>query len=337
MVGFSPPLIRLRAPSHAASGDAHDLDMSTMSSEHHLPTGLPDLLPDRLPDLPGDPPCDVRPTTDDRSDAGPRRPAPVVVAHDLTRRWGKGAGAQLGIDRVALTIGRGELAAIVGPSGSGKSTLGALIAGIDRPTAGSLVVDGTRIDQLSDDRLARWRGQTVGIVFQNFHLLPTLTASENVELALGLADRSTGRRERRYRTRDALAAVGLDDKRTRLPGQLSGGEQQRVAIARAVITRPALIVADEPTGSLDQASGHAVFDLLAELASTGTTVVFITHDRQLAKAGDRLIEMLDGTVDRHQVLRDRERPRAGDPDGRVDLAAIEIADAAEFPSMIGAR
>jgi putative ABC transport system ATP-binding protein len=338
MVGFSPPSIRLRAPSHGATAGAHDLGMSTMSSEHHLPTGLPDRLPDRLPDLPGDRSSDARPTTDAGSAAArARRSMPVVVAHDLTRRWGKGAGAQLGVDRVALTIGRGELAAIVGPSGSGKSTLGALIAGIDRPTSGSLVVDGTRIDRLSDDRLARWRGHTVGIVFQNFHLLPTLTAAENVELALRLADRSTGRRERRDRTRDALAAVGLDGKRTRLPGQLSGGEQQRVAIARAVITRPALIVADEPTGSLDQASGHAVFDLLAELASTGTTVVLITHDRHLATAGDRLIEMLDGAVDRHEVLRDRECSHTGvDPDVRVDLADIGLVDAA-LPSMIGAR
>jgi len=224
---------------------------------------------------------------------------PLIEAHDLTRRWGKGSNAQLGIDRVSVTIDRGELAAIVGPSGSGKSTLGALIAGIDRPTSGSLVVDGTRIDKLSDDRLARWRGRTVGIVFQNFHLLPTLTAAENVQLALRLGDRGAGRRERRERTTDALCVVGLGDKTKRLPGQLSGGEQQRVAIARAIVTRPGLIVADEPTGSLDQASGHVVFDLLAGLAKTGTTVVLITHDRHLASESDRVIEMLDGAID-HQ-------------------------------------
>lgn len=224
---------------------------------------------------------------------------PLVAAHDLTRRWGKGETAQLGVDRVSLGLGRGELASIVGPSGSGKSTLGALIAGIDRPTSGSLVIDGARIDQLSTDRLARWRGQNVGIVFQDFHLLPTLSAAENVELAVKLADRSASRGDRRDRSRNALAAVGLADKSKRLPSQLSGGEQQRVAIARSVVTRPRLIVADEPTGSLDQASGRVVFDLLAGLTNGGTTVLVITHDRALAAEAHRRIEMLDGRVSHH--------------------------------------
>lgn len=228
------------------------------------------------------------------------RPA-LVRATDLTRRWGKGATAQLGVDRVDLEIRRGELIAIVGPSGSGKSTLGALLAGIDRPTAGSLVVDGTRIDQLSDDRLARWRGGNVGIVFQNFHLLPTLDARENVELALEFADRSTLRRERRERSRQALAAVGLADKAKRLPTQLSGGEQQRVAVARAIVTAPKFVVADEPTGSLDQESGAIVFDLLAGLVAGGTTVVIITHDQHLADRADRVVGMLDGRIDESGV------------------------------------
>jgi putative ABC transport system ATP-binding protein len=225
------------------------------------------------------------------------RTRPLVSATDLTRRWGRGSSAQLGIDGVDLMIGYGELVAIVGPSGSGKSTLGALVAGIDRPTSGSLVIDGTRIDQLSNDRLARWRGGNVGIVFQNFHLLPTLNATENVELALKLADKGIGRRERRFRSREALSSVGLGDKMRRLPTQLSGGEQQRVAIARAVVARPRLIVADEPTGSLDQESGNVVFDLLAGLVSSGTTVLLITHDEYLAKRTDRVIAMLDGRVD----------------------------------------
>lgn len=237
------------------------------------------------------------------SKAAPVRPhpssSPLVSAHDVTRQWGKGSNAQLGVDRVDINIGSGELASVVGPSGSGKSTLGALMAGIDRPTSGSLVVGGTRIDQLSNDHLAKWRGRTVGIVFQDFHLLPTLTAVENVELALKLSDRTVGRGERRDRSRAALASMGLDSKHRRLPGQLSGGEKQRVAIARAVVTRPKLIVADEPTGSLDQASGHAVFDLLASLAAAGTTVVFITHDGDLAARADRRIEMLDGRISAH--------------------------------------
>jgi len=226
---------------------------------------------------------------------------PLIHARDVSRRWGKGAGAQLGVDRVDLAIGHGELAAIVGPSGSGKSTLGSLIAGIDRPTAGSLVVGGTRIDQLSGDRLARWRGANVGIVFQDFHLLPTLTAVENVELAVELGSRRVGRRARRRRSREVLGRVGLGGKAGRLPTQLSGGEQQRVAIARAIVNRPKLVVADEPTGSLDQASGHIVFDLLAELAMGGTTVVLITHDAHLADRADRVVAMLDGRVESHSA------------------------------------
>ena len=221
---------------------------------------------------------------------------PLVKGTDLTRRWGKGPTAQLGVDRVDLVIGRGQLVAIVGPSGSGKSTLGALLAGIDRPTAGSLVVDGVRIDQLSDDRLAQWRGANVGIVFQDFHLLPTLDARENVELALKLADGATPRRERRRRSLEALRSVGLDAKAKRLPTQLSGGEQQRVAVARALVTQPRLIVADEPTGSLDQESGAVVFDLLAGVVAMGTTVVVITHDEHLATRADRVVSMLDGRL-----------------------------------------
>ena len=228
--------------------------------------------------------------------------APLVVARDLTRQWGKGSGAQLGVDRVDLSIGHGEFTSVVGPSGSGKSTLGALIAGIDRPSSGSLVVDGTRIDSLSDDQLTRWRGDSVGIVFQDFHLLPTLTAVENVELALEMSSQHVGRRDRRERSRRALASVGLVEKAKRLPSQLSGGEQQRVAIARAVVTEPRIVVADEPTGSLDQASGHVVFDLLRGLTGLGTTVLFITHDLHLAEQSDRVVEMLDARVVGHRVV-----------------------------------
>jgi putative ABC transport system ATP-binding protein len=240
-------------------------------------------------------------------DSLPAPTRPLVEAIDLTRRWGKGSAAQLGLDRVTVSIGAGEFVAIVGPSGSGKSTLGSLIAGIDRPTSGSLVIAGTRIDQLSDDRIARWRGGNVGIVFQDFHLLPTLTAAENVELALKFvsarsqsgsqsASSRMGRRDRVARSRDALALVGLEPKARRLPSQLSGGEQQRVAIARAIVTKPTLVVADEPTGSLDQASGAVVFDLLATLARCGTTVVMITHDDRLARRADRTVAMLDGRI-----------------------------------------
>ncbi|MCP4225784.1 MAG: ABC transporter ATP-binding protein [Actinomycetia bacterium] len=217
----------------------------------------------------------------------------MLEARDVTRIWGKGQAAQTAVDGVDLTIRRGEVIALVGPSGSGKSTLGGLLAGIDRPTAGSIVVAGTRIDQLDDDALARWRGRHMGIVFQDYHLLPTLTASENVELALKLNQQ---RRRRRSTARAALTELGLADKIHRLPSQLSGGEQQRVAIARAVAVQPDLLVADEPTGSLDQATGRAVFSQLMSLRSRGTTIVFITHDDELAAAADRTVRMVDGQI-----------------------------------------
>jgi putative ABC transport system ATP-binding protein len=228
--------------------------------------------------------------------APPAVGAALIEARDLTRIWGRGNAAQIGISGVDLTIRRGEVVAVIGPSGSGKSTLGALLAGIDRPTSGSLVVDGTRIDRMKTDQLAAWRGRHVGIVFQDFHLLPTLTAAENVELAVELSGSRAGRRLRRTASRTALDRVGLGVHACKLPAQMSGGEQQRVGIARAMVTQPPLIVADEPTGALDQANGHAVFELLTGLAQGGTTVVFITHDLALAAVADRTISMIDGGV-----------------------------------------
>lgn len=238
---------------------------------------------------------------------------PLVQLRDVTRVYGSKQNRQLGVDRVDLTLGRGELVAVVGPSGSGKSTLGSLIAGIDSPTSGSVVIDGQRVDGLKRDKLARWRGQNVGIVFQDFHLLPTLSAAENVELALKLSGASGSKGERRERARRALADVGLGEKVRRLPTELSGGEQQRVAVARALVTEPRVVVADEPTGSLDQQSGHEVFDLLRRVADRGTTVVMITHDRSLAAAADRLVEMLDARIVRHTV--------GSDPSDPIDVTA----------------
>lgn len=220
----------------------------------------------------------------------------LIQARNLTRIWGKGNAAQVGITGVDLDITSGELLAVIGPSGSGKSTLGALIAGIDTPTSGSLVIDGVRIDALKRDKLAAWRGANVGIVFQDFHLLPTLTAFENVELALELGARKIGRRDRRRAVDSALDRVGLTGNARKLPAQMSGGERQRVGIARALVTKPAVLVADEPTGALDQRNGHAVFDLLAGVAASGTTVVLITHDLGLAAAATRVVSMIDGRL-----------------------------------------
>ena len=222
------------------------------------------------------------------------RPSPTVVdARQLTRIWGRGDAAQTAVDAVDLTVRAGEVMAIVGPSGSGKSTLASMLAGVDRPTSGSIVACGQRIDMLKDKGLARWRGRHVGIVFQDFHLLPTMTAVENVELALKL----TGvRRGRRATAMAALDEVGLSGKSHRVPSQLSGGEQQRVAIARAVAVQPDLLVADEPTGSLDQATGHAVFAQLLGLRDRGTSMVVVTHDPDLAEHADRVIQMVDGHI-----------------------------------------
>jgi putative ABC transport system ATP-binding protein len=216
-----------------------------------------------------------------------------VEARRLSRVWGDGPAAQTAVDAIDLTVRTGEVFAIVGPSGSGKSTLGAMLAGIDRPTSGSIVACGQRTDAMKDKALARWRGRHVGIVFQDFHLMPTLTATENVELALKL----TGvRRNRRSMAGAVLSRVGLAEKSDRVPSQLSGGEQQRVAIARAVAVQPDLLVADEPTGSLDQATGRSVFNQLLALRQQDTAIVVITHDTELAERADRVIHMVDGQI-----------------------------------------
>ena len=218
----------------------------------------------------------------------------LIHLRGLTRVWGRGESAQKALADVDLDIAAGELVAVVGPSGSGKSTLGALIAGLDRPDAGSVVVCGSRLDRMPADDLAVWRSDNVGIVFQNFNLIATLTALENVLLALRFGRRTPKRSEA---ARAALAAVGLEAKAHRLPSQLSGGEQQRVGIARAMVHRPALVVADEPTGSLDTAAGRHVFELIQRLRNGGTTVVFITHDLALASLADRTVHMRDGRID----------------------------------------
>ena len=195
---------------------------------------------------------------------------------------------------VNLTIGRGESVGLVGPSGSGKTSLLMLLAGLERATAGTIQVAGHRLTALGEDALARVRRDTVGIVFQSFHLIPTMTALENVGLPLELA----GRADAGARAEASLRAVGLGHRLTHLPGQLSGGEQQRVAVARAFAPEPALLLADEPTGNLDVATGRAVMDLLFDMqARRGTTLLLITHDPSLAARCDRQIHMRDGLIE----------------------------------------
>ena len=199
------------------------------------------------------------------------------------------------LNGVDLAIAAGEMLAITGPSGSGKTTIINLIAGIDRPTTGTVTVNGSRLDQMSEEQLAAWRGRTVGIVFQFFQLMPTLTAAENAMLPLDLA-RLGAPRNRQAVARRHLAAVGLSDRGDRLPLELSGGEQQRVAIARAMACGPPILLGDEPTGNLDTAMARDMFRLLQALNENGTTVVYVTHDPALAQMASRIVSVRDGLI-----------------------------------------
>jgi putative ABC transport system ATP-binding protein len=196
---------------------------------------------------------------------------------------------------VDLTIEEGEMVAIVGPSGSGKTTIMNMITGIDRPTAGVVAVDGRRLNDLSEEQLAVWRGRNVGIVFQFFQLLPTLTAIENALLPLDFA-RKGSKRQRLATARHNLELVGLGDKLDHLPAELSGGEQQRVAIARALASDPKLIVGDEPTGNLDTHTAAEMFAVLRRLNEEGKTVLYVTHDLDLAARAGRVVTIRDGVV-----------------------------------------
>jgi putative ABC transport system ATP-binding protein len=187
------------------------------------------------------------------------------------------------------------MVAVTGPSGSGKTTIINLIAGIDRPTAGAVTVNGSRLDQMTEEQLAIWRGHNIGIVFQFFQLMPTLTAGENARLPLDLA-RSGAAHERSATASRNLAMVGLGDRGDRLPLELSGGEQQRVAIARAMACQPPILLGDEPTGNLDTTLAREMFELLQGLNRTGTTVVYVTHDQALAAMASRIVSVRDGLI-----------------------------------------
>ena len=219
---------------------------------------------------------------------------PLVRARNLTLTVPSAAGPVNILRGIDLDIAQGEAVGLVGPSGSGKTSLLMVLAGLERVTAGSILLDGQEITGLNEDALARLRRQRIGIVFQAFHLIPTMTALENVAVPLELA----GVRDAMARARAALDAVGLSHRLTHLPGQLSGGEQQRVALARAFAPEPALLLADEPTGNLDHATGETVIELLFALRRrTGTTLLLITHDRDLAARCDRQVHLSDGQVD----------------------------------------
>ena len=220
---------------------------------------------------------------------------PLVRLVDVWKVYRAGRVEFAALRGVDLSVDTGEMLAIVGPSGSGKSTILNVITGIDRPTRGAVTVAGRDLAEMNENELAGWRGGTVGIVFQFFQLLPTLTALENVMLPLDFVGRARVA-ERTGRARERLALVGLADKADRFPSELSGGEQQRTAIARALACDPALLVADEPTGNLDTATAAETLEAIERINGAGTTVVFVTHDRALSARADRVVEIRDGAV-----------------------------------------
>ena len=219
---------------------------------------------------------------------------PAVAMRGVDLSLGRGAARVHILHSVSLTITSGEAVGIVGASGSGKSTLLMIMAGLERPDKGEVEIEGVRLGTLSEDALARFRGARLGIVFQSFHLIPTMTALENVAAPLELS----GAPDAAERARDELDQVGLADRMSHYPAQLSGGEQQRVALARALCPRPSLLIADEPTGNLDETTGRGIVDLLFDLkARRGATLALVTHDPGLAARCDRIVRMRSGAIE----------------------------------------
>ncbi len=224
--------------------------------------------------------------------------AALVRAEAITKTISNKAGEISILDAITFSVPANSLFAINGPSGSGKSTLLNILTGIDRPTTGRILFAGQEIRKMSENQLSKWRGKHVGIVFQFFQLLPTLTAQENILLALELGGLMP-RREWRQRSMECLQLVGMEQYAHRLPSELSGGQQQRVAIARALANDPPALIADEPTGNLDSKTALQVFELLQALTSRGKTVIYVTHDRDLAARATHRIDLLDGRILSH--------------------------------------
>src|SRR3954469_11555408 len=235
-------------------------------------------------------------------------PDAIVSAHEVTRRYGEGDAAVDALRGVSLDFPAGAYTAIMGPSGSGKSTLMHILAGLDRPTSGTVVIDGRDITQMNDGELTQLRRDRIGFVFQFFNLVPVLNAEENMLLPLSIA----GKKPERQWVDQLMRAVGIEDRRTHRPSELSGGQQQRVAIARALVSRPAVVFADEPTGNLDSKTTDEVLNLLRRAVDDfGQSVVMVTHDANAASYADRLVILNDGRVVRDEA--------AGDADQILDL------------------
>jgi len=220
---------------------------------------------------------------------------PLITLRGVTKTFPVAAGEFTALDHVTLEIDKGEFVAVVGQSGSGKSTLLGLISGIDRPTRGEVYVGGTAVHTLSERDMSAWRGRAVGIVFQFFQLLPTLTAAENVMLPMDFCGMWPAR-ERRDRALGLLDRLGVADQADKLPSTLSGGQQQRVAVARALANAPAVLLADEPTGNLDSRTAESMLELLAELVREGQTVVMVTHELSARRFASRTVALTDGRL-----------------------------------------
>lgn len=219
----------------------------------------------------------------------------IIDLHQVVKTYETPSGPFTALQDINLRIQAGEFVAVVGKSGSGKTTLLNVLAGIDRPTSGAISVDGTRLDSLSESQLAEWRGRTIGLVFQFFQLLPTLTIAENVMLPMDFAEIIPAA-ERRSKALELLERVGIRDQADKLPATLSGGQQQRAAIARALANDPPILMADEPTGNLDEATRTSVLKLFAKLNADGRTIILITHERDVSGYTDRQVTLVDGCV-----------------------------------------
>jgi putative ABC transport system ATP-binding protein len=231
--------------------------------------------------------------TDDALSQQARDHDVVVAGNDLTRRYGEGDTAVEALRGCSIEVRRGELTAVMGPSGSGKSTLMHILAGLDRPTTGTVTIEGQDVTKLGDNDLTKLRREHIGFIFQFFNLLPMLTAEENIRLPLELAG---GKIDKAW-VDEVIKRTGLDDRRTHRPSELSGGQQQRVAIARALVSKPTVIFADEPTGNLDSATSGEILDLLHETAADfGQTIVMVTHDTRAASIAGRILFLADGCI-----------------------------------------
>jgi len=219
---------------------------------------------------------------------------PIIKTHALTKVFGSNGAAVHALRGIDLTVERGEFVALIGPSGSGKSTLMAILGCLDLPTGGTYALDGERVEGLSGRELAQIRNDKIGFVFQQYNLLPKASVVRNVELPMLYA--GVPRKERRARALELLEKVGIPDKAKVLPAALSGGQRQRVAIARSLANRPALLLADEPTGALDQHTGHEVLELFADLHRQGNTIIIVTHDLSIAAMAQRQVEIMDGLI-----------------------------------------